>query len=53
MTNAMTDSNSKIGASHLERKAFVYVRQSSPQQVFHHEESRRRQYEMAEWVSSR
>ena len=50
MTNAMTDSNSKIGASHLERKAFVYVRQSSPQQVFHHEESRRRQYEMAEWV---
>ena len=50
MTNAMTDSNSKVGPSHLDRKAYVYVRQSSPQQVFHHAESRRRQYEMAEWV---
>ena len=50
MTNAITDSNSKVGPSHLDRKAYVYVRQSSPQQVFHHAESRRRQYEMAEWV---
>ena len=50
MTNALTDSNSKIAPSHLERKAYVYVRQSSPQQVFHHVESKRRQYEMAEWV---
>ena len=46
----MTDSNSKVGPTHLERKAYVYVRQSSPQQVFHHAESRRRHYETAEWV---
>ncbi len=50
MTNAMNDSSSKVGPTHLDRKAYVYVRQSSPQQVLHHAESRRSQYEMAEWV---
>jgi excisionase family DNA binding protein len=50
MTNAMSDSSSKVGVTHLDRKAYVYVRQSSPQQVLHHHESRRRQYQMAEWV---
>jgi DNA invertase Pin-like site-specific DNA recombinase len=34
----------KILASHLERGAYVYVRQSSMQQVKHHKESQRRQY---------
>lgn len=34
----------KINPSHLERKAYVYVRQSSPAQVHEHIESRERQY---------
>ncbi len=36
----------KIGSHHLERKAILYVRQSSPHQVIHNEESRRLQYAM-------
>ncbi len=36
----------KIGAHHLERKAILYVRQSSPHQVIHNQESRRLQYAM-------
>ena len=36
----------KIQESHLTRKAFLYVRQSSPFQVKHNEESRRLQYAM-------
>ena len=35
---------SKIGPRHLERKAFVYVRQSSMAQVQQHRESAKRQY---------
>jgi len=46
----MNDSSSKVGPTHLDRRAYVYVRQSSPQQVLHHTESRRRQYQMVEWV---
>ncbi len=42
----MTDS--KIRASHLQRRALVYVRQSSPSQVEHNRESTRRQYALAE-----
>src|SRR5436309_3952777 len=34
----------KLTAEHLARKALVYIRQSSPNQVLHHQESRRRQY---------
>jgi DNA invertase Pin-like site-specific DNA recombinase len=37
----------KIKATHLARLAFVYVRQSSPQQVRDHVESTRRQYDFA------
>jgi DNA invertase Pin-like site-specific DNA recombinase len=33
---------------HLNKLAIVYVRQSSPQQVFDHKESRERQYAMAD-----
>ena len=39
---------SKIAARHLERKAFVYVRQSSLAQVQHHRESTQRQYALRE-----
>lgn len=38
----------KIAAQHLARPAMVYVRQSTLDQVRHHHESRRRQYDLAE-----
>jgi DNA invertase Pin-like site-specific DNA recombinase len=38
----------KIAATHLERRAFVYVRQSSAMQVHENVESKRRQYGLAE-----
>jgi DNA invertase Pin-like site-specific DNA recombinase len=38
----------KITASHLERRAYVYVRQSTTSQVFQHAESTRRQYALVE-----
>lgn len=37
---------SKISASHLERKVCIYVRQSTPMQVQEHGESTRRQYDL-------
>lgn len=37
----------KIQSRHLERLAVVYVRQSTPQQVLDHQESRARQYALA------
>ena len=37
---------SKIGRDHLARQAFVYVRQSTRDQVEHNHESRRRQYSL-------
>jgi excisionase family DNA binding protein len=36
----------KITPVHLQRKAMLYIRQSSPHQVLHHQESRRLQYAM-------
>lgn len=38
----------KIRSTHLERKAMVYLRQSSPQQVREHRESTHRQYALRE-----
>jgi DNA invertase Pin-like site-specific DNA recombinase len=38
----------KVRAHHLDRKAIVYIRQSSPQQVAEHKESAARQYALAE-----
>ena len=35
---------SKVSADHLSRQAVVYIRQSTPDQLRHHHESRRRQY---------
>ena len=40
--------NPKISADHLKRRAIVYVRQSSPGQVIHNQESQRRQYGLAD-----
>ena len=40
----------KITERHLHRRAIVYVRQSTPHQVQHHDESRRLQYAMRERV---
>ena len=40
----MNPAHQKVTASHLSRDAYLYVRQSSLQQVFDHGESTRRQY---------
>jgi DNA invertase Pin-like site-specific DNA recombinase len=40
----------KIRDRHLDRLAVVYVRQSSPQQVLDHKESRERQYELVDYA---
>lgn len=40
-------SKEKMGSEHLARPAFVYIRQSTLDQVRHHHESRRRQYDLA------
>ena len=42
----------KITPKHLERSAYVYIRQSSPTQVQENLESRRRQYELADRARS-
>jgi len=47
---AGADIPTKIRAEHLERNAYVYVRQSSAYQVEHHLESQRRQYGLAKWA---
>jgi DNA invertase Pin-like site-specific DNA recombinase len=49
----MTPSELRIGSSkitpwHLERLAYIYVRQSSPKQVEQHQESQRYQYRLAQ-----
>jgi hypothetical protein len=46
-SRAMTDL-SKIKFSHLQRAAYVYIRESSPGQVEHNRESTARQYALAE-----
>jgi DNA invertase Pin-like site-specific DNA recombinase len=42
----------KIGASHLSRPAYVYLRQSSPGQVEHNRESTQRQYALVTKASA-
>ena len=42
----------KVKATHLDRKAILYVRQSSAQQVVHHLEGQRLQYAMRERVTA-
>jgi DNA invertase Pin-like site-specific DNA recombinase len=41
-------SDSKIQATHLQRLAYVYVRQSSPRQVSQHQESQQLQYQLVQ-----
>jgi hypothetical protein len=38
----------KITAEHLARTAYVYIRQSTPDQLVHNQESQRRQYALAD-----
>ena len=38
----------KIKATHLQRPAYIYVRQSTPGQVEHNRESTQRQYRLVE-----
>jgi DNA invertase Pin-like site-specific DNA recombinase len=40
--------SSKITPDHCQRQAYVYVRQSTPDQLLHNHESRRRQYALAD-----
>ncbi len=55
----LTDAHQKITTAHLERDAFLYVRQSSLRQVFENQESTKRQYALREraialgWPSER
>jgi hypothetical protein len=51
MTQQGSDAEHKIGAQHLARTAFVYVRQSSHHQVLNHLESQRRQYDLVGRIS--
>ncbi len=50
MTRSSHEDHSKIQTQHLQRTAFVYVRQSSPYQVQHHVESKHRQYDLVTWA---
>ena len=50
MTNSKIDTGTKIRTEHLQRKAFVYIRQSSLRQVRDHVEGRVRQYQMVDWA---
>ena len=43
-----TDAHQKVRAAHLQRDAFLYVRQSSLRQVFENTESTKRQYALRE-----
>lgn len=51
MIQSGSDAGHKIGAQHLARTAFVYVRQSTFHQVRHHLESQRRQYDLVGQIS--
>ena len=44
----MNPAHQKVAANHLSRDAYLYVRQSTPRQVFEHGESTRRQYALRE-----
>jgi len=50
MNRTISEQQAKIQPHHLDRAAYVYVRQSSPRQVQEHLESQRRQYERADWA---
>ena len=52
MTATMDERNARIQRQHLNRAAYVYVRQSSPRQVIEHLESQRRQYDLVGWATT-
>ena len=52
MNQVMDERRTKIQPQHLERAAYVYVRQSSPRQVIEHRESQRRQYDLVHWAGT-
>ena len=47
-THLLAARSAKVHDHHLDRKAIVYIRQSSPQQVAEHKESTARQYALAD-----
>jgi DNA invertase Pin-like site-specific DNA recombinase len=49
-TPVISRGSPKIQSRHFEKLAIVYVRQSSPQQVLHHRESRARQYALKDYA---
>lgn len=51
MTQQGSDVGHKVGAQHLARTGFVYVRQSTNHQVRNHLESQRRQYDLVGQIS--
>jgi DNA invertase Pin-like site-specific DNA recombinase len=51
MSTFMAARSHKISAEHLQRNAYVYVRQSSSWQVENNLESQRRQYRFADWAT--
>ena len=44
MIASSSDRHQKVRAEHLKRDAYLYIRQSTIQQVFHNTESTQRQY---------
>jgi DNA invertase Pin-like site-specific DNA recombinase len=51
MSTPTTDRSPKICREHLNRMAYIYVRQSTMWQVEHNIESRRRQYSLTGWAT--
>lgn len=51
MRGPTDDVRNKVRAEHLERTAYVYIRQSSPYQVEHNLGSQQRQYDLAAWAT--
>jgi DNA invertase Pin-like site-specific DNA recombinase len=47
----MNPESFKIGSEHLERSAYIYVRQSTYYQVEHHRESQARQYNLVQYAN--
>ena len=50
MSSTLVDRSKKIRPEHLDRAAYIYVRQSSPRQVEQHREGGRRQYQLVDWA---
>ena len=42
-----SDTHEKVKAAHLQRNAYLYIRQSTLRQVFENSESTKRQYALA------